>query len=217
MMICHYSSLLSIENRSSTDPEEVSAGLLENKPMYETLEGKNIRIRKAEEKDSRSMLENVWGDKAVYQWMLYQPTITEEDAIDRCRRSIQYQKDHFAYFVALKDTDEAIGLCAVRENTPGHYEEAGICIGKKYQGKGYGTEIVFLLLELAFQKLGAVDFRYEYFQDNVRSRRLAEHFGFTYDHSYDMTRPWDGAEKRIDSCILTRTAYLQNMQGWMIV
>ena len=82
--------------------------------MFEKLESKNICLRKAKENDWRSMLENVWGDEAVYQWMLYQPTLTEEDAVDRCRRSMQYQKDHFAWFVTLKDTDEAIGSSFLR-------------------------------------------------------------------------------------------------------
>jgi len=181
--------------------------------MYETLEGGRIRLRKARETDSVSMLENVWGDEAVYRWMLYPPTLTEEDALDRCRRSIRYQKENYAWFVAVKDTDEAIGLCAVREEEPGHWEEAGICIGTKYQGKGYGKEIVSLLLDLAFRHLGAADFRYGYFRDNERSRKVAEFFGFRYDRSYDLTRPWDGAGKTVDSCLLTREAYMSRLKN----
>ena len=42
------------------------------------LEGERIRLRKARESDWSSMLRNVWGDEAVYRWMLYQPTLTEE-------------------------------------------------------------------------------------------------------------------------------------------
>ena len=76
--------------------------------MYEVLEGENIRLRKAREEDYQSMLKHVWSDEAVYRWMLYQPTLTEKDAIERCRRSMEFQKDHYAYFVALKDTDEAL-------------------------------------------------------------------------------------------------------------
>jgi len=174
----------------------------------ETLIGNHIVLRKAKIDDYRSMLENVWGDEAVYQWMLYQPTLTEEDAKERCRRSILFQKDHLAWFVALKETDEAIGLCAIRENEPGHFEESGICIGTKYQGRGYGKEIVSLLLGLAFRVFNAADFRYGFFHDNIKSRRLAEAFGFVYDCSEEITRPWDGSLKRIDSCILTREKYM---------
>ena len=180
--------------------------------MFEVLEGKNIRLRKAREEDYRSMLKHVWSDEAVYRWMLYQPTLTEEDAIERCRRSIQFQKDHYAYFVALKDTDEAIGLCAIREATPGHFEESGICIGTAFQGKGYGKEIVALLLELVFTRLGAEDCRYGYFRDNEKSKMVAEAFGFRYDSTYELIRPWDGSAKTIESCILTREEYFARME-----
>ena len=91
--------------------------------MYETLEGEHIVLRKAKETDWQSMLENVWGNEAVYRWMLFQPTLTDAEARDRCARSINYQTENFAWFVALKDTDEAVGLCAIREEEPGCFEE----------------------------------------------------------------------------------------------
>ena len=175
--------------------------------QFTEVPGAHIVLRKARPGDAASMLENVWGDEHVYRWMLYPPTATEAEAQERCERSIRFQQDHYAWFVALKDTDQAIGLCAIRENGPGHYEEAGICIGEKHQGKGYGKEIVSLLLDLAFRKLGAADVRYGYFQDNERSRKLAEYFGFVYDHTEEMVRPWDGSVKTIDSCLLTRERY----------
>ncbi|MBR3258185.1 MAG: GNAT family N-acetyltransferase, partial [Eggerthellaceae bacterium] len=97
--------------------------------MYETLEGKHIRLRKASEDDWQSMLAHVWSDEAVYRWMLFQPTFTEEDARDRARRSAVFQQEHFAWFIALADTDQAIGYCGMKEIEPGHFEESGICLG----------------------------------------------------------------------------------------
>ncbi len=176
--------------------------------MYETLEGEHIVLRKARETDWQSMLQNVWGDEAVYRWMLFQPTLTEAEARERCARSVRFQSENHAWFVALKDADEAIGMCAIREYEPGRWEECGICVGTKYQGKGYGKEIVALLLDLCFRKLGAEDFRYGYDFDNVKSKKLAASFGFRYDHSYELTRPWDGTVKKIDSCLLPRADYL---------
>ena len=172
-----------------------------------TLEGTRIRLRLAEERDWNSMLRNVWGEEAVYKWMLFQPTLTEEDARERCRRSRTYQQDHLAWFVALKETDEAIGLCAVKANGKGHFEEAGICIGMQYQGQGYGKEIVTLLLDFVFGELDAEDVRYGYFRDNEKSKKLAAFFGFQYDRTFALTRPWDGAVKSIDSCLLTKKRY----------
>ena len=181
--------------------------------MFEKLEGEHICLCKAKETDYRSMLKNVWGDEKVYQWMLYQPTLTEKDAMDRCRRSILYQKDNYAWFGTLKDTDEAIGFCGMKEAGTGHFEESGACIGTEHQGKGYGKEVITLLLELAFERLGASDFRYGYFRENGRSKKLAEHFGFRFDCRREIIRPWDGSKKTIDSCILTREEYLQHKSG----
>ena len=180
--------------------------------MFERIEGEHIVLRKAKESDYKSMLRNVWSDPAVYQWMLFQPTLTEEDAMKRCQRTIEFQKDHYAYLIAEKETDEAMGFCGIKETMPGHFEESGIGIGTKYQGKGYGKEVVALLLDLAFNKLNAVDFTYGYFQDNIKSRKVAESVGFTYDRTYEITRPWDGAEKVVDSCVLTRKEWVPNKE-----
>ncbi|MCR4622127.1 MAG: GNAT family N-acetyltransferase [Clostridiales bacterium] len=175
--------------------------------MFETLTGEKVVLRKARPGDWESMLRNVWGDEEVYKWMLFTPTHTAEEARARCERSIQFQKEHLAWFVALKDTDEPVGLCAINEYEKGHFEECGICIGTKYQGRGIGKEIVLLLLELAFEKLGAEDLMYGYFRENLRSKALAEKFGFHYVSTRMLVRPWDGAEKVIDKCILTKEEY----------
>jgi RimJ/RimL family protein N-acetyltransferase len=175
--------------------------------MYDILIGKNIILRKAKENDYLSMLNNVWGDKEVYKWMLYTPTKTIPEAKDRLKRSIEYQKNNYAYFVALKDTDEAIGLCAVKEYEPNRWEESGICIGTKYQGKGYGKEIVSLLLDLVFNKLNGIVFKYGYFIDNVKSKKLAECFNFKYYETTEIVRPWDNEKKIVELCLLNKEDY----------
>ena len=116
--------------------------------MINRIEGNNIVLRKAKFDDYNAMLKNVWGNEDVYQWMLFKPTFTIDEAIDRINRSIIFQKDNYAYFIAIKDTDEAIGLCGIREYDFMHYEESGICIAPKYQGMGYGKEVLSLLLSL---------------------------------------------------------------------
>ena len=99
----------------------------------------------------------------------------------------------------------------MKEVEPGHFEECGICLGTAWQGRGFGTEAVGLMLDLAFLHLGAEEFRYSYFQGNEASKALAEHFGFAYDHSYEITRPWDGTTFVSDSCLLTRAEYLASI------
>ena len=91
--------------------------------MINSLVGERIILRKAKPSDYSSMLKNIWSEEEVYKWMLFKPTLTEIEAIDRTNRSIEFQKDHYAYFVALKDTDEAIGYCGIKEYEENKYEE----------------------------------------------------------------------------------------------
>ncbi len=175
---------------------------------YSVLTGVNIILRKAEEDDWKSMFRHVWSNENVYRQMLFQPSFSESEAIERCKRSVIYQQNNYAWFVALKETKEAIGLCAIKETEKGHWEEAGICIGNEFWGKGLGTEILSLLLDLSFNHLGAEVFRYGFFNDNRRSGNLARKFGFTYDRTEKIIRPWDGEEKTVISCILTKERYL---------
>ena len=183
--------------------------------MFDELIGEHIILRKAKTDDYLSMLEEVWSDEDVFMWMLFTPTLTIEDAIERNKRSIEYQKNNYAYYIALKDTNRAIGLCAIKEYENNQYEECGICIGKKHQGKGYGKEVLNLLLDLAFHKLNAKSFRYGYFQENLKSKKLAEAFHFKYEKTEEMIRPWDQEKKIIDLCILKKEDYLKNSLNWI--
>ena len=158
--------------------------------MYETLESEHLRLRKARETDWRSMMKHIWGDEAVWQWMLFPPARTDSEAMDRCRTCMRYQQERYAWFVALKDTDEAVGLCAMKETKSGHFEECSI--GTGFQGKEYGKEIVSLLLDLAFEKPGAADFR--------------------FDCSFSETRGWDGSVRQVDTFVLTRDEYRRRKQ-----
>ena len=175
--------------------------------------GSHIILRKAKLTDAESMLKHVWADKRVYENMLYTPTLTLPDAVERCKRSIRFQEEHYAYFIALKDTDEAIGLCAINEYEPHKFEECGICIGVAHQGKGYGKEVLSLLLDLTFNELNGVLFKYGYFIENEKSKNLSKSFGFEYLETKEIIRPWDKKEKTIEYCTLSVEKYKNKKVG----
>ena len=125
------------------------------------LEGKNIILRKANQNDLDNIFNNIWSDDEIAKYMFWEPTKKYDDAIDRLNRSIEFQKNNYAYFVALKDTDETIGFCGIREIDNKVYAETGLCIASKYQGRGFGKELLKLLLVLVFNKLNANKFIYE--------------------------------------------------------
>ena len=171
------------------------------------LNGENIILRKARISDYKSIYEHILSDEDVYKWMLFNPAFNEEDAKTRINEIIEIQKNTYTYFVTLKDTDEAIGICGINEISKGNFEETGICISKKYQSKGYGKELLSLLLDLAFNKLDAKTFTYAYFKDNNKSKMLAMHFGFEYSHTEEMIRAWDNKKVIVDYSILSDKKY----------
>ncbi len=110
--------------------------------------------------------------------------------------------------MALRETDEVIGLCGVKEESPEVYSEAGICIARWYQRKGYAAEVLSILLDYAFRDCGAETFAYYCMSCNDASKGLAKKFGFRYDRIQKETRPRDGKEFDIERYLLRKNAYL---------
>lgn len=173
----------------------------------ERLETKNLVLRKATEKDLDAIWKNIWQDDSIAKWMYWQPTKTHEDAVDRLERTIAYQASNHAYFVCLKETDEAIGFAGIKEVEPQVFEESGICVATKYQNRGYGKEILKALMELAFVEFGGEKFVYACMHDNERSRKVCRKFGFHYSYSKEEVRQWDGAQFVNDFYYLMRDEY----------
>lgn len=175
--------------------------------MISVLEGKNIILRKATLEDAKTMYENYWSDHIVAQTMWWKIEESLESAIARVERTIDYQKDHDGFFVALKSNNEPIGMAGIFVKEEGVYEESGIGLARKHQGKGYGKEIMELLLQLAFKERNAKKFVYCAFDSNERSIALAKHFGFHYVGSHKETR-YDNKEFIINEYELDREEYI---------
>lgn len=171
-----------------------------NKLMY--LETEHLILRKARLDDLDSIWHNVWEDASIAEKMLWKTTTTLEDATDRIKRTINYQSQIPAYFVCLKESDEPIGFAGIKEEKPGVFEDCGICIASKYQGRGYGKEVVNALIYLAFDLLHGKEFIYGCFHENEKSKGLAKSLGFKYTHSVDEVRKWDGYQYQADYFLL---------------
>ncbi len=170
--------------------------------------GENIIIRKAQMTDLNDIYENVYGDKELLSTMFLTVSDSIEDAETRLLKTIEYQKNKMLYFVALKETNQVIGLCGIEKENDLVYAEAGLAIGRKYQGKGYATEMLSLLLDYAFE-LGAKEFAYYAMDFNLKSKNLAKHFGFKYDKTDLKIRPYDLMKFNIERYVLTKEDYLK--------
>ncbi len=173
----------------------------------ETLYGDTIVLRKARLGDGDALYNNIWSDRSITDKMFFPPSVCRDEIPDRIERTVRFQSDKPSYVVAMKDTDEAIGLTGIKEESEGVYSEAGICVAVKHQKQGIGKEILRLLLELAFDTMGAKQFLYYCMTDNSASKSLAKHYGFIYESAEREVRKHDEKEFEIEKYTLDRAKY----------
>ncbi len=150
------------------------------------VETKDIMLAKAKFKDWESIYHNVWSRPETARYMQWQITESEEAAQERMQKTIAYQKIHDTYLVYEKKSGEAIGFAGVEEIAPHIFQDASIALGPMYVGKGYGKQILQLLLEYCVS-LGGKEFFYSTQAANVASKALAISCGFSYRYSRQKT------------------------------
>ncbi len=164
----------------------------------------HLLLRKARKDDLETIWKNVWSDETLAKTMLWQPCPTMEEARERLEHILPYHDKNDAFFICLRETDEAIGFAGVRETAPGEFEETGLCIARQYQGMGYGKEMLKALIHLVFDMRGGKRFLYACFHENAASAALCQSCGFTYSHSEKGIRAHDSYAYLCDYYRLTR-------------
>lgn len=156
------------------------------------LETRDLILDKGRPEDWNAMYRNVWRHPESARYMMWRVTEREEDAPDRMRRTIEFQKTHDTYLVYLKDTGEAIGFAGVERVSPTTWEEGGICLGPDFVGRGFGKQILQCLLRYA-QGLGAREFVASAREQNAASRALITSLGFTQFAAEEKVDDRDGS------------------------
>lgn len=155
------------------------------------LETEALLLKKAEFEDWEAMYRNVWSRPEAARFMAWRLTTNEEDARERIKRSIEWQKNHDAWLICEKKSSQAIGFAGVDEVKPHVFEDTGIALGPAYVGKGYGKQVLGLLLQYC-ASLGGREFYYSTRAKNEASKALARSCGFTYQHTEEKTDPRNG-------------------------
>ena len=180
--------------------------------MYDKLVGEKVVLRKARLDDLELMYDRVWSDARVAKYMLWEVNESLEEAKDRLKRTIEYHKDHYAYFITLKDIDEPIGFVGFKEIESGVFEDTGAALGCDFHGKRYAKEAVALLLNLMFNELGAHKVILSCFNVNEASRRLILSLGFTYFKDGKIIREHDNQEFDIEFYCLNKEDYKKELK-----
>lgn len=203
--------LESIGKDVETLAKELENTLANCNHMIKYVEHNNIVFRKANMNDLENLYNNLWSSKEVAKFLFWKESQSLEEAFERLKRTINFQSHHHGFVVALKSSDEAIGITGIYEYEPFNYMESGLCIGEKFQGNGYGKEMLELLLYLAFEVFKANKFRYSCITENVRSKNLCLKYGFEYANSKLEMRKWDNKEFTIDYFYLTKDKYFEQI------
>lgn len=155
---------------------------MENNFKDIVIETKDLILRKAVFDDYMDIYQNLWRHEESARYMFWNITESIEDAISRMERTIDFQKSHkYALFVYEKKTDKAIGFAGMMEIEPGVYEETGIAIGPDFVHKGYGTQILNVLVDEA-KKEGAHKIMAACRIENEASHKMQMKCGFHFSH-----------------------------------
>lgn len=200
----------SINKDLETLSNELEAMLLKNDHMIKYVEHNHIALRKARIDDLESIYQNVWSSKQIAKFLFWKESGSIEEAKERLLRTINFQSHHHGFVVVLKNTDEVIGITGIYEYEPFKYMESGLCLGEKYQGYGYGKEMLEMLLYLAFEVFKASTFIYACITENLKSKHLCLKYGFEYHESKEEIRKWDNQKFTIDYFYLTKEKYFEN-------
>ncbi|MDE6202714.1 MAG: GNAT family N-acetyltransferase [Lachnospiraceae bacterium] len=150
------------------------------------MEAEDIILGKAKYKDWRSMYRNVWSRPETAEYMVWKVTSDEDGARERIQRTIAWQETHDAWLVYEKGSRQAIGFAGVEEIEPLIYHETGIALGPEYVGRGYGKQILRLLMKYCIT-LGGQEFCYSTRSGNLASKALALSCGLVYQYSEQRT------------------------------
>ena len=157
------------------------------------LETKDLILRKAQFEDWVDLYRNVWNREETARFMLWQVTQSEEEAMERMHRTMNYQRENDAWTVYEKKSGQAIGWGGIVPLSDGVYEDCGIAVGPEFVGKGYGKQILTALTDYAFNQLGAQAFVASCRSQNAASRGTILSCGFTFTHVEDRLDPRDGS------------------------
>lgn len=142
------------------------------------IETDGLILDKAVFEDWRGIYQNVWSRPESARYMLWKVTESESEARIRIQKTIEFQKYHDTYLVYEKKSGEPIGFAGVEKLSDHVYQEAGICLGPEYVGRGFGKQILSGLIEYCRKTFDAEEFYYSTREENKASVGLARSLGF---------------------------------------
>lgn len=151
------------------------------------LAGKRIFLRRFQLTDAPVLLK--WGQDEHYHKMAgFERYADLQQATEGAR---QYSKRENSFVICLQKSKQVIGLVELYERGMDERsgllktKEIGFLLDKNYEGRGYMTEALHLVIKMAFTKMKQVELWAGTFADNLRSQKLLKRLGFHYVYTTD--------------------------------
>lgn len=138
-----------------------------------------IILRPPQAEDAASLFPLVYqtGVADTLQWD--GPTSWDEYRQGIASRAERVRRGETHLFTILEPASgQPVGMADIRPYEEPHRADIGLWIGKPFQGKSYGTQVIHCLIEYGFAGLGLEKIEASVFVGNQASRRIFEKNGF---------------------------------------
>ncbi|OBG41279.1 GNAT family N-acetyltransferase [Mycobacterium sp. E3198] len=127
--------------------------------------------------DAGALYQRVARDPEVTKYLLWAPHPDVAATRRVITEKINVGGDERTWAITLKNSGEVIGLTSCRRPVP-YSVEVGYCLGRRWWGRGYMSEVLDLLLAALQADRQVYRVWATCSPDNVRSARLLERAGF---------------------------------------
>jgi [ribosomal protein S5]-alanine N-acetyltransferase len=127
--------------------------------------------------DAGALFQRVARDPEVTRYLLWAPHPDVAATRRVITEKMNVSDDERTWVVELKHSGDVIGLTSCRRPVP-HSVEIGYCLGKRWWGKGFMSEVLGMLLDALEADRGVYRIWASCSAENERSARLLERAGF---------------------------------------
>ena len=179
---------------SNTDPALI--------PGPEPLSGQNVALERLTQNHFPDLYGNVGSHDDVWAWLPDGPFSSTSDFVHWLSPHIEKSDDLVVYTILLLSgpgKDKAVGLASLSgAHLTNRVIELGVLFGPQLQRTREGTEVLFLLSCLLFEKLNYRRVDWKCNSLNLSSKKAAERYGFVYEGTFRQHQIVRGRNR--DSC-----------------
>lgn len=184
----------------STSDVPDSDGPPSDQPLSDVLlEGLRVRLRPVRPDDAPAAFPLVHGVRPVLDWLCWQGPRDLDELRAAYSQWRSVASEGADYHLAVEDVADGsfLGTASLRFAGHPHVGDLGYWLGVPHHGRGFGTELVALLVHLGFDVLGSTALTAEVYPGNAASVAVLERNGFRLARPARVAPPGPGSPERV--------------------